>query len=107
MDINIALLQLGLEKNKYMLSNSAPPHEILEWYGPDDQPSEAELVAAWEEYEAEQQKTEYQRKRKAEYPPIEEQLDMLYEDMENGTTKWRDAVRAVKQKYPEPARGRT
>lgn len=46
-------------------------------------------------------------KRRTELPSVEKQLDMLYEDMENGTTKWRDAVRAVKEKYPEPVRGRT
>ena len=104
MDIHLALLRLGENRNKYKLSNDVPPHEILEWYGPDRQPTEAELQAAWEEYQAEQQKTEYQRQRKAEYPPVEEQLDMLYEDMENGTTNWRDAIRAVKQRHPKPTR---
>ena len=41
---------------------------------------------------------------RSELPSVEEQLDMLFEDMENGTTKWRDAKRAVKQKYQEPSR---
>jgi hypothetical protein len=44
----------------------------------------------------------YQFLRKVEYPPIEEQLDMLYWDMENGGTKWRDTIRNIKTKYPKP-----
>lgn len=69
-----------------------------------EEPSMAELQVALDEYKAEQEKTEYQKKRKAEYPSIEDQLDMLYEDMENGTTNWQDAIRVVKQRHPKPAR---
>lgn len=69
-----------------------------------DKPAKAELQAALDAYNENRQKTEYQRQRKAEYPSIEDQLDMLYEDMENGTTNWRDAIRVVKQRHPKPAR---
>lgn len=31
----------------YRLTQSPPPHEIIEWRGPGEQPSEAELYAAW------------------------------------------------------------
>ena len=31
----------------YRLSSSAPPHTIIEWRGPGDQPSREELEAAW------------------------------------------------------------
>ena len=48
MDIHLALRQLGMSNNTYKLSNDVPPHEILEWYGPDSQPTEEELRAAWE-----------------------------------------------------------
>lgn len=102
MNIDIAIGQLGLSHCSY---NANPKTgEIYQWYGPDDQPTEAELQAAWKEYEAEQQKIEYKRKRKAEYPSVEEQLDMLYEDMENNTTNWKDAIRVVKQRHPKPTR---
>jgi hypothetical protein len=36
------------------------------------------------------------------YPDIGEQLDMLWHDMENGTTTWRDTIRAIKEANPKP-----
>ena len=45
--------------------------------------------------------TEYQRKRKEEYPPIEDQLDMIFWDKKNGTTEWEDSVQVIKDKYPK------
>ena len=49
--------------------------------------------------------TEYQRKRIYEYPRVEEQLDMLWHAMDDGTlTKvdaFYDANKAVKDKYPK------
>jgi hypothetical protein len=43
----------------------------------------------------------YAEKRALEYPRIEEQLDMLYHDMSDGTSTWLDAVMAIKAKYPK------
>jgi len=47
----------------------------------------------------------YQRKRMYEYPRIEEQLDMLWHAMDDGTlTKvdaFYDANKAIKDKYPK------
>lgn len=40
-------------------------------------------------------------KRRAEYPPIPDQLDMIYWDQVNGTGEWQKAVKAVKDKYPK------
>ena len=48
MDINIALYHLGLNANSYRLTQSVPPHSIVEWNGPDAQPTEAELQAAYD-----------------------------------------------------------
>jgi len=55
---------------------------------------QAELKA---EYEAKQ----YQRDRAKEYPPITEQLDMMYWDKVNGTDNFLKAIQAVKDKYPK------
>lgn len=52
MDINIAIAHMGMGNNMYKLDKSDPPHNILAWYGPDPQPTEEQLLAAWEEYEA-------------------------------------------------------
>jgi hypothetical protein len=41
----------------------------------------------------------YQRDRAAEYPSLQEQLDMQYWDKINNTTNWQDAINTVKTKY--------
>ena len=43
----------------------------------------------------------YQFLRKVEYPPIVDQLDMLYWDAVNDTTVWKDTIDRVKKKYPK------
>jgi len=48
MDISIALNHLGLNANSYRLTQSVPPHSIVEWNGPAPQPTEAELQAAYD-----------------------------------------------------------
>lgn len=40
--------------------------------------------------------------RKRAYPPIEQQLDMIYWDKINGTENWQTAIEAVKQQFPKP-----
>ena len=52
--------------------------------------------------EADWAKEEYQSKRVAEYPSIQDQLDMQYWDKKNGTTTWVDAVAKVKSDNPKP-----
>lgn len=43
----------------------------------------------------------YAEKRLAEYPPLGEQLDMIYWDKINGTTLWQDTITEIKKKYPK------
>lgn len=43
----------------------------------------------------------YGIKRQNEYPPIQEQLDMLYWDMINNTNQWKDKITEIKEKYPK------
>ena len=40
----------------------------------------------------------YKAKRAAEYPPITDQLDLLYH---GGMDAWKTAIQAVKDKYPK------
>ena len=42
--------------------------------------------------------TEYQDKRRAEYPSIIKQLDDIYH---NGVDGWKATIKAVKDKYPK------
>lgn len=43
----------------------------------------------------------YSDKRKSEYPPIEDQLDMIYWDKVNDTNIWFETISAIKAKYPK------
>ena len=43
----------------------------------------------------------YSDLRQKEYPPITEQLDMLYWDSVNGTSNWLDKITEIKNKYPK------
>jgi len=54
----------------------------------------AELIA---EYDAQ----EYARNRKTEYDVLN-QLEMQFDDEVNSTTTWKDAILAIKAKYPKP-----
>lgn len=36
------------------------------------------------------------------YPPIGEQLDMIYNDKINNTTNWVDLITYIKQSHPKP-----
>ena len=42
---------------------------------------------------------EYIEARRAAYPPIEAQLDMIFH---NGIDAWREAIAAIKAQYPKP-----
>jgi len=43
----------------------------------------------------------YIQKRKAAYPSVEEQLDMIYWDKVNGTNLWQEKITEIKTKYPK------
>jgi hypothetical protein len=43
----------------------------------------------------------YEINRMLAYPPIEDQLDMLYWDMKNGTSTWADTVDSIKHDFPK------
>jgi hypothetical protein len=57
-----------------------------------------ELVNAWIDPEA------YKYKRSAEYPSIQDQLDMQYWDKINGTNNWEALITELKEKYPKGVR---
>ena len=47
---------------------------------------------------------EYARNRKAEYDALN-QLEMQFDDKEDGTTTWEDAIKAIKTKWPKDNSG--
>lgn len=50
----------------------------------------------------EEKKQVYKDKRRLEYPAVADQLDMIYHDAMAGTHTWKDAITAVRVKYPRP-----
>ena len=63
-------------------------------------PSETELKEICDNYRADFSSLAYARSRKAEYPPLEDQLDHIYH---NGVASWKaNMVKPVKDKYPQP-----
>ncbi len=75
----------------------------LEWM--DDvqtQPTEAEITAEVTRLQAEYDANQYQRDRAKAYPSLQDQADMQFHDLANGTTTWLDAIQAVKDTYPKP-----
>ena len=78
-------------------------YENLIWMSGDSytQPTEEECVQKLAELNYEYEVKEYQRQRAAEYPSMADQQDMQFHDAVNGTTTWKDAIQAVKDKYPK------
>lgn len=60
------------------------------------------LKAEQEAWAAEIAATKYAEDRKHAYPSVQEQLDMIYWDRKNGTTKWEASIQAVKDRFPKP-----
>ena len=52
------------------------------------------LISAWD-----LENDSYKSKRRAEYPPLEEQLDKIYH---SGVNAWKADIKAIKDKYPKP-----
>ena len=74
---------------------------ISEWHLPIDRPGPDELVAAEPLAQAELDKLAYIQLRVAAYPPMGEQLDMIYKDKVSGTTSFVDLIASIKQQYPK------
>ena len=81
----------------------ASADDVITWVvEPANKPTDAEIEAEVARLQAEHDAKAYARSRAAEYPSIQEQLDMQYWDSINGTTTWTDVIAAVKQQYPKP-----
>ena len=63
-------------------------------------PSQADQDKWTAEYEAHIASTQYQRDRKEEYDKLN-QFELIGEDSINGTTNHKDAILAIKAKYPK------
>jgi len=76
--------------------------EIVRWGGDDSKkPTEEAIQARLTELQTESDAQEYARIRKAEYDALN-QFEMQFDDELNDTTTWKDAINAIKAKYPKP-----
>ena len=68
----------------------------------DEKQSNPVLGTISDEEMAEYNANQYQRDRATAYPSLQDQADMQFHDLANGTTTWLDAIQAVKDTYPKP-----
>tara|TARA_B100000424_G_scaffold211535_1_gene168995 strand:+ start:484 stop:777 length:294 start_codon:yes stop_codon:yes gene_type:complete len=83
---------------KAQVSINAEDVKQITWHNGTKPISEKEILTKQKELIAEYNSKEYQRKRRFEYPPIEDQLDDLYH---NGIDGWKSTIKAIKDKYPK------
>jgi hypothetical protein len=79
---------------------------IAEWNSDQPQPSVTAIETAEAEWQAEQDATQYQRDRQAEYPSLDELIVALWEGVVEermaSVTALEGLRQAVKTKYPKP-----
>lgn len=99
MDISKALLSLAPGASWSMNDDD---YNQITWNSPDiPKPTEQEVVQKIAELTYQQEVEVYKEQRAAEYPSMADQQDMQFHDAVNGTTTWKDAIQAVKDKYPK------
>ena len=94
-DIISAILAINPDAK---VSVNAEDYDQITWHDGTAVISKADIVAKQAELKADYEAKEYQRKRKAEYPSIEDQLDDLYH---NGISGWSETIKSTKDKYPK------
>ena len=71
----------------------------------DNEPTKAEILTELTRIRAVWSTYEYARNRASEYPSQGDQNDTMYKDTKNSTTTHKDAVEAVKTKWPKDNSG--
>jgi len=94
-DLRVAMLSLRPTAD-YMVRVNELVWQDIEQTSPTQSEIDAEIIRLQAEYDAQ----EYARNRKAEYDALN-QLEMQFDDKENSTTTWEDAINAIKTKYPK------
>ena len=86
---------------KAQVSVNAEDYDQITWYADTPVISKSDIQAKQAELDAEYDAKQYQRDRKEEYDKLN-QFELIGEDSINGTTNHRDAIIAIKDKYPKP-----
>ena len=88
---------LAINPSAQVSVNAEDPDQIT-WHADTPVISKSDIQAKQAELKAAYDANEYQRKRAAEYPAIEDQLDDLYH---NGIDGWKATIKTTKDKYPK------
>ena len=96
MDICSAILAINPSAQ---VSVNAEDLDQITWHAGTEVISKSDIQAKQAELKEAYDAKEYQRKRAAEYPAIEDQLDDLYH---NGIDGWKTTIKVTKDKYPKP-----
>ena len=91
------VLQFGWPEAEFSVGED---YKSLVWLSTSAKPSKKAIEDKAIEYEEYKVLTQYKQLRK--YPPIPEQLDMLYWDTINGGKVWQNAITAIKEAHPKP-----
>jgi hypothetical protein len=75
-------------------------NEEVTFHDGDTLPSDVKIQAELDRLQAEYDAQQYARDRKEEYDALN-QFEMQFDDKEDGTTTWEDAINAIKTKYPK------
>tara|TARA_B110000037_G_scaffold55786_1_gene68208 strand:- start:79 stop:381 length:303 start_codon:yes stop_codon:yes gene_type:complete len=75
--------------------------DTIEWLNETTPISKTDIEAKMAELQTAYDNNAYQRVRATAYPTWQEQMDMQYKDLLNGTTTWKDAVAKVKADNPK------
>ncbi len=86
-----------VENAKFTTKNN----KILKWFDDRIQPTQKQIDTEIKKLEQEYKDTQYQRDRLSDYSKLN-QDELRFDDLENNTTTWQDAINAIKVKYPKP-----
>ena len=79
---------------------SQPLDGVIRYHSGQTPPSDSAIATELTRLRAEWDSQEYARNRKIEYDALN-QFEMQFDDKEDGTTTWEDAINAIKTKYPK------
>ena len=90
------------DKTKVSLQNDGSGDYIKTWtYDGLAKPSDSQIASYETAGNAAEALSGVLNKRAKEYPTWQDQMDMQYKDLLNGTTTWKDAVAKVKSDNPK------
>src|ERR1700743_2580673 len=87
---DILVWKYGPEKG--YLWQAGATYDTIDWRCELPMPSKQQLTQDAIDYELYMASIEYRFDRQPLYPQLTEQLDMMYHDLMDGTTKWKDAI---------------